>query len=175
MPWKNGKGTTTQICIEPATASIEKNDFFYRLSSAPVDKDGDFSLFPGKSRILVPIKGNGFCLNEDEYEKFEVAQFSGDEKVKCSLLKGPILDFGVIYDPKKVKAQARILNLKTDLSFSLDPDCEYFFTVLDGELSFNGEKLTQLETIHYKQEGSCHLHIVKSAILFYLSLTNYTE
>lgn len=175
MLWKNGKGTTTQIYIEPTTASVEKNDFVYRLSSAPVEKDGDFSLFPGKNRMLTPIKGAGFSLNDDEYEKFEVAQFSGDEKIQCKLLKGFILDFGVIYDPKKVKVQARILNLKTDLSFSLEADCEYFFTVLDGELNHNGEHLSQLETLHYKQERSCNLQVVKSAVLFYLTLSAYAD
>ncbi|MBY0552916.1 HutD family protein [bacterium] len=171
MPWKNGNGITTQICIEPTTASLEQNNFTYRLSSASVEKDGDFSLFPGKNRILVPIQGAGFYLNDDEYEKFEVAQFSGDEKIHCSLFKGPVLDFGIIYNPKKIKAQARILNLKSDLSFSLEPENEYFITVLDGAISFNASTLGQLETLHYTKERSCNLQVKKSAILLYLSTT----
>lgn len=170
MPWKNGKGTTTQICIEPTTASIEKNDFLYRLSSAPVDKDGDFSVFPGKNRMLTPIKGAGFSLNGDVYEKFEVAQFSGDEKTHCELLKGALVDFGVIYDPKKVKAQARILNLKTDLSFSLNPQQEYFFIILEGTLKYDDKIISELETLHYKNETNCQLQVVKNVVLFFLSL-----
>ena len=76
----------------------------------------------------------------------------------------------VIYDPEKVKAQARILNLKSDMSFSLEPDCEYFFIVLEGVLNYNGQHLSQLEALYYKQETSCKLQVVKSVVLFYLSL-----
>lgn len=170
MPWKNGRGVTTEICIYPPEAKLEKNNFLYRLSSAPVEQDGDFSLFSGKRRILTPIKGAGFKLNSQVYEKFEVAQFSGDEKIYCSLLKGPILDFGVVYDPAKVKAQVRILHLKTDFQFSLDPVCDYFFTVLEGKLNHNGGLLGELETLHFQKEQSCHLQVEKGAVLFYLTL-----
>ena len=170
MPWKNGRGLTTEICIQPPGANLEKNDFLFRLSSAPIEQEGDFSLFPGKRRILTPIKGTGFKLNSEVYEKFEVAQFSGDDRTHCSLLKGPVLDFGVIYDPEKVKTQVRILHLKSDMSFSLDPKNDYFFTVLEGELSHNGNQLNGLETLYFCQEPCCRLEVKKSVVLFYLTL-----
>lgn len=170
MPWKNGRGVTTEIFIYPPGATLEKNNFLYRLSSAPVEQDGDFSLFSKKRRILTPIKGTGFKLNSEVYEKFEVAQFSGDDRIHCSLLKGPILDFGIIYDPERIKAQVRILHLKTDMSFSLDRERDYFFTVLEGELSHNGQLLKDLESLHYHQESSCYLQVKKSVVLFYLTL-----
>lgn len=170
MPWKNGRGVTNEISIFPAGAKIEKNDFLYRLSSAPIEQDSDFSLFPGKQRLLTPVKGAGFKLNSKVYEKFEVADFSGGEKTHCSLLKGPVLDFGVLFDPVKVKAKARILHLKSQFSFALDPEQIYFFTVLEGELEHEGQKLKELESLHYQGEASCQLIPVKSAVLFYLGL-----
>lgn len=171
MPWKNGKGVTTEIFIDPPTATIAKNDFSYRLSSAPIEQDTVFSLFADKQRILTTVKGAGFKLNANEYEKFEIAHFSGDEKTECTLLKGPLLDFGVIYDPKKVKLQAKILHLKTNFNFSLEQDSNYFITVLDGEIKHGEQSLKDLETLHYQFETSCNLHVIKSAVLFYLSVS----
>ena len=170
MPWKNGKGTTTQIAIFPPTSSMEKNDFSYRISSAPILVDSDFSVFPGKERLLTPIKGAGFVLNGDEYEKFEVAHFSGEAKSKVQLLKGPVEDFGIIYDPLIVKVQSRILHLKTPFQFSLDESAEYYITILSGALDFEQGSFVELETLHFKNEKECHLNILKSAILFYLKI-----
>ncbi|MEQ1722684.1 MAG: HutD family protein [Pseudobdellovibrio sp.] len=170
MPWKNGKGITTQICIEPASAKVDKGDFLYRLSSAPIDQETEFSQFAGMNRILIPIKGAGFRLNDKAYAKYEVAQFSGNDEIYCSLLKGPVIDFGVIYDPTKVKAQARVLHLKSDMTFSLEPNKEYFITLLDGVLNYNGKALAELETLHYQNEINCELKPTNSAMIFYLSL-----
>ena len=175
MPWKDGKGKTTEICIYPPTATIQKNDFSYRLSSAPVEQDGPFSTFSSKQRFLTPIKGAGFQLNSNVYEKFEVAQFSGDEKIQCSLLKGPVLDFGIIFDPAKVKAHFKILHLKSDMSFALDPALNYFVTVLDGELAIDGKPLIELETLHYQNESQCQLKVAKNAVVFFLSLLLINE
>ena len=41
MPWKNGKGTTTEIMISPEHATLSKNDFVFRLSSASINENGD--------------------------------------------------------------------------------------------------------------------------------------
>lgn len=171
MPWKNGKGSTNEIFIYPPSSTLAKNDFSYRLSSAPIEQDTVFSLFPSKQRLLTTVKGAGFKLNSDEYEKFEIANFSGDEKTECELLKGPVLDFGIIYDPKKVKIQAKVLHLKADFNFSIAAENDYFITVLGGQITHNEQTLEELETLHYQQEQSCSLRVVKSAVLFYLSIS----
>lgn len=58
--WKNGGGSTTEIAIEPANASLE--DFDWRISMAVVASDGPFSSFPGIDRTLTVIQGNGLIL-----------------------------------------------------------------------------------------------------------------
>jgi environmental stress-induced protein Ves len=170
MPWKNGKGSTTQIYIEPQNSKFENNDFSYRLSSAPIIQETEFSLFPGKNRILVPIQGAGFRLNDKSYAKFEVAQFSGTDPIYCSLLKGSVVDFGIIFDPLKVRVQVRVLNLKSDMSFSLEANKDYFITLIDGALNYNNCDLEKLETLHYQNENICELRPIQSAIVFYLCL-----
>lgn len=170
MPWKNGRGTTSQIYIFPEQAKLEQNNFLYRISSAPVQEDGAFSTFPGKMRILVPIQGAGFQLNEQVYEKFEIAYFSGDEKTFCNLLKGPVMDFGLIYDPNKVRISAKILHLKTAFSFALDPSSDYFITVLSGNLLLDGQSLQMLETLRYRDENQCQLTVEKASVLMFMKV-----
>ena len=173
MPWKNGKGTTTEIFIYPENTKAQNNDFHFRLSSAPIESDSEFSIFPGKQRLLTTIKGAGFKLNNAVYEKFEVATFSGGEKTNCALLKGPVEDFGVIYDPNFFSVQSKILILKSDFAFSLNITNDYFFVVLDGVLRHENILIGPLETLHYSQEASCKLKVNKSAVLFYLSAEKF--
>lgn len=170
MPWKNGKGTTTEIMISPEHATLSKNDFVFRLSSASINENGEFSIFSEKRRILIPIKGAGFQLNEHVYEKFEIARFSGDEKVFCTLLEGPVLDLGMIYDPVKLRTHPRVLNLKMDLSFSLENGCDYSLTVLFGEVNIDGNHLTELETVFFLDENHCDIKVKRSAILLLVKL-----
>ncbi len=171
MPWKNARGTTTQIHLFPAEATLEQNNFLFRMSSAPVQSDGAFSTFPGKMRILVPIQGAGFKLNSNVYEKFDVAHFSGDEPTHCSLLQGPVVDFGVIYDPKKLQVSAKILNLKSGFAFALDRTSDYFVTVLSGNLLYDGCSLQMLETLFYHDEEQCHLVVEKSSVLMFTKVS----
>ena len=37
LPWKNGRGTTTELALWPADARFERGEFDWRLSIAPVD------------------------------------------------------------------------------------------------------------------------------------------
>ena len=63
-PWKNGGGSTTEIAIGPAGASLEAFD--WRVSMARVASDGPFSDFAGVDRTLAVVKGNGLVLTTGE-------------------------------------------------------------------------------------------------------------
>ena len=53
MPWKNGLGTTQQICIEPPVADFRKDTFTWRLSSALIQQSCAFSIMPGYSKTII--------------------------------------------------------------------------------------------------------------------------
>lgn len=137
MPWKNKKGTTSEILIEPPKSSVEKMDFLYRLSTAPIVENCIFSLYPGYERILLPIRGEGFTLNGNAYEAFETAHFSGEEIIECKLLKREITDLGLIFNPKFISAQARTLHLNGAFSFSGSTAVEHLVYVAQGQLTLN--------------------------------------
>lgn len=99
IPWKNGKGMTTELAIsEGGTIS----EFDWRLSIASVVEDGEFSDFTGYMRHLVLIEGNGIELHHDgtKIDKLEtildVAAFDGGRKTMGVLQAGPITDFNLM-------------------------------------------------------------------------------
>lgn len=55
MPWKNGKGVTTEIAVFPEGASVD--GFDWRISMAKVPESGPFSAFPGVDRVLAVLEG----------------------------------------------------------------------------------------------------------------------
>ncbi|WP_288195098.1 HutD family protein [uncultured Phyllobacterium sp.] len=55
MPWKNGKGVTTEIAVFPEGASVDSFD--WRISMANVPDSGPFSAFPGVDRVLAVLEG----------------------------------------------------------------------------------------------------------------------
>jgi environmental stress-induced protein Ves len=118
MPWKDGGGSTTEIAIEPAGASLG-DPFLWRVSSAQVEASGPFSRFPGRARLLTLLDGPGLILDIEGLGRQrlkhpgQVVAFSGDAPVHASLIQGPCVDFGVISDPTRVKVRLDWLNLGT--------------------------------------------------------------
>lgn len=119
MPWKDGGGSTTEIAIEPAGASLSE-PFLWRVSSARVEASGPFSHFPGRARLLTLLEGSGLILDIEgqgrQRLKFpgQVVAFPGDAAVNATLIQGPCVDFGVISDPSRVKVKLEWLNLGTE-------------------------------------------------------------
>ncbi|MDP1831474.1 MAG: HutD family protein [Geothrix sp.] len=127
MPWKDGGGSTTEIAIEPAGASLS-DPFLWRVSSAQVEASGPFSHFPGRARLLTLLEGSGLILDIDGQGRQrlkhpgQVVAFSGDDTVNAALIQGPCVDFGVISDPGRVKVTLEWLNLGTDATaFTVAP------------------------------------------------------
>jgi environmental stress-induced protein Ves len=119
MPWKNGGGSTTELAIEPAGASLTE-PFLWRVSSAQVEASGLFSRFPGRARLLTLLEGSGLILDIEGQGRQrlkhpgQVVAFAGDDAVSATLIQGPCVDFGVISDPARVKVRLEWLNLGTN-------------------------------------------------------------
>lgn len=107
MPWRNGGGTTRQVACNPGGSSAA---FDWRLSLADVAQDGEFSAFAGYQRIITVLEGKGIQLTVDGRQEAPLAPraayaFSGDARVDCRLLDGPIRDFNLIYAPARHHAR----------------------------------------------------------------------
>ncbi|HJV89495.1 MAG TPA: HutD family protein [Holophagaceae bacterium] len=119
MPWKDGGGSTAQVAIEPAGAALT-DPFLWRVSSARVETSGPFSTFPGRQRILALLEGAGFILDLEGAGRLRLKNprqpiaFSGDPAAHATLIQGPCLDLGLIYDPARVTGKVEVLTLGPD-------------------------------------------------------------
>ncbi len=99
IPWKNGKGETTELAISEG-GSIDQ--FEWRISIASVLEDGPFSDFSGYMRHLVLIDGAGIDLEHDGSaidmldKVLSIATFEGSCKTLGTLKAGPIIDFNLM-------------------------------------------------------------------------------
>lgn len=115
MPWKNGGGSTTEVAIAPANATLETFD--WRVSMAHVATPGPFSRFPGIDRTLAVIAGAGLhlamagltvTLDRGAPPHF----FPGDIETAATLIDGPVDDLNVMsrrarYDHRMTRHRAR--------------------------------------------------------------------
>src|SRR5690348_14308829 len=98
MPWRNGRGSTLEIARDPATGA----EFAWRLSLADIDRDGDFSAYPGYRRAIVRIAGNNLQLRFKGHgrsfleEAGRGTRFDGDWKTHCAVPEGPCTDLSLI-------------------------------------------------------------------------------
>lgn len=132
MPWKNGRGQTSEIAISPPDAGLE--NFSWRLSSAPILESGPFSLFPACNRLLTLLEGES-CKARLESQGIlvnlkcgEIFRFSGDQPVSVELTNGQVRDLGLVYQRDKIKADMRLLSFaQKPRSFSLTIETVFFY------------------------------------------------
>jgi hypothetical protein len=94
-------GSTVQLQIHPAHATLAERNFAWRFSSATVKQGGAFSQFAGFGRWLGVRQGAGLSLEIDNHrlevrEKSHMLWFSGDAKTSAELLDGPVVDINLI-------------------------------------------------------------------------------
>jgi environmental stress-induced protein Ves len=89
MPWRNGRGSTTELLVSPAGASLETFDF--RLSMAQLDGPAPFSAFPGIDRLLLMLEGRvrleiegtpSICCEPEQ----DAVRFGGEQAVTATPL-----------------------------------------------------------------------------------------
>ncbi|MDE2383539.1 MAG: HutD family protein [Alphaproteobacteria bacterium] len=130
MPWKNGGGITHEVAKEE-----EAGRLLWRLSVAEVGSDGPFSAFPGLSRILTVIDGEGLELQAPDgaLQALPLAPvaFSGDTPIISRRFNGPVRDFNVIFDGRRIAASLRVAAAGEDLAVMAEREAShalYFLT-----------------------------------------------
>jgi uncharacterized protein len=122
MPWKNGAGTTTEVAVFPAGASLD--EFEWRLAIADLDRSGPFSSFPGVDRLLTVLPPGRVSLTIDGVARamapLEVVRFAGESQVSASLAAGPARDLNLMLRRGRVDASIEAITLDGELRVPLD-------------------------------------------------------
>ncbi|MDG1753230.1 MAG: HutD family protein [Thalassotalea sp.] len=123
VPWKNGKGETTELAIN-STGTLD--NFQWRLSIASVTENGIFSDFSGYKRNLILIKGHSIQLTHDEniVDKLsnilDFATFDGGSETFGALSKGAIKDFNIITSKTSCETKVHTFVNQTNQSINFN-------------------------------------------------------
>jgi environmental stress-induced protein Ves len=133
-PWKNGGGSTTEIAIGPAGASLDSFD--WRVSMARVASDGPFSDFAGIDRTLAVVKGSGLVLTIGKDTPVTLStgadpvRFPGDTPTSARLTAGEITDLNVM--TRRGRFSHRLQRISTSVTCDFVEDDIAIVLSLDG-------------------------------------------
>ncbi|MBG6059373.1 environmental stress-induced protein Ves [Cryobacterium sp. MP_M5] len=99
--WRNGGGTTAEVIVRGDHRSPGADPGFdWRVSIATVERDGDFSPYPGVDRWLMPLSADGLRLVEEgelvPVGQHEVRAFPGERAVTSLGVTEPTLDLNLM-------------------------------------------------------------------------------
>lgn len=163
MPWKNGGGTTTELYLEPAPASLPGAPFLWRASIAKVASEGPFSPFPGCDRHIMCIAGPGMVLAGGPHGPIDLTtpdtprSFSGDWPIVSSLVAGPVRDFNLIAWRAGVSTSLACLRPTKPIRLDCEAPCQVFLYLIAGELDANGQRFAAGESILLDSPDSLEL------------------
>lgn len=90
MPWRNGKGVQYEIAADGPLP----DGWTWRVSTADIDQDVPFSVYPGVVRDFSVAEGRGVVLTIDGVEHVcepgSVTRFMGNADVSSRLIDGPV-------------------------------------------------------------------------------------
>jgi uncharacterized protein len=149
MPWRNGRGSTTELAVEPPGATLEAFD--WRISVAELQGPGPFSSFPGCDRVIVQLDGPPMTLAHTDGEPVELVKltphaFSGDGETTCSVA-GVAHDFNLIVRRGLAESHVSVAELGAGELLDHPDDAATVLHVLRGRLvGCDGYRLTQGDT-----------------------------
>lgn len=165
MPWKNGGGITHEILKEERDGAL-----LWRLSIAEVASDGAFSLFPGLSRILTVIEGEGLVLQAPGRElralSLVPAAFSGDWPIAGKRIGGDVRDFNVIFDANSVVADLSVCTGGLHLVLNAGESTKQFALVL-GQAGIDGKVMPPLTLV---EVGEARVEVAFAGYLLLVSI-----
>ncbi|MBK7642924.1 MAG: HutD family protein [Planctomycetes bacterium] len=140
VPWKNGRGFTSELALWPRTGSFERDEFEWRLSKASIDEPGPFSSFPGIERLLVVTDGAGLVLEHagaaprKELARLQPYRFQGEWITSADLVAGPVSDFNVLCRTGRARAEVECWDGELRTRAKPNTGEHLFLHVLSGDL-----------------------------------------
>lgn len=135
-------GTTTELFIFPANATVSEQNFDYRISTAQVRVEkSEFTLFPGYHRKLAILEGK---LNIQHNQEAQYVLKEGDQTsfegnyLTCG--EGQVVDFNVIYKDEYT-VEIRFINDLQESVFMEGNELIGFYCV-NGSVQWDEKKMS---------------------------------
>ena len=145
--WKNGLGWTREIVRVP-----DVDDWDWRLSIAEIERDAEFSAFPGIDRELVLLSGNGLRIVFDDGDTHTLLlphdqlRFAGERKARGELVDGSTHDFNLMWRRERLDARLWRRPLVGPMLLFAEPGTTWAVHLLSGRAAFaDGSDLPPLE------------------------------
>lgn len=138
--WKNGLGWTREIVRVP-----DGDHWDWRLSIAEIERDSEFSIFPGIDRDLALIRGNGLRLRFEDGEVAELApphgrfRFAGERVVIGELVDGTTHDFNLMWRRGVIETELLHRPLVGPMLFFVEPGTHWAIHLLSGQAEFDAD------------------------------------
>jgi environmental stress-induced protein Ves len=137
QPWKNGGGTTTEICVHPEGAGWET--FGWRVGIADIARSGPFSSFAGIDRSIMLLDcpdGSSMALDIDGeltgLPLHAFVDFAGEATTHGHLQGAPARDFNVMSRREAWRHRRGVARLAGGGSLRLDRDAWRFVHLCSG-------------------------------------------
>jgi len=173
MPWKNHRGTTTEIFIFPENSSVQDDSYLWRVSSAAIASSCSFSQFLGFDRTVLLLEGESMALNHDCVDRPQVVQrmvpyrFKGEWQTTCEIADRAVQDFNLIVRRGKVVADLQVLQVaQVQTEISLQSFQALIFCVSGKlEISCGGsqKKLDHYESLLIEQDSLPNVESMSSS------------
>lgn len=156
VPWANGGGTTRELLVA--------DDGSWRVSLADIERDGPFSTFPGRGRLLTVVDGIVLALVVDGVEHVIEPRrpfaFEGGAEVSASIPEGPVRALNVIVDPASVSPHVTVLELGRGSTLPIADDQAAL--VLQGKAGVGQEEAGPFDLVVGPTEvsGRCTLAVI---------------
>ena len=121
-------GSTTQLYIYPANATLQELNFDIRISTAVIEvESSDFTKFNGCQRMIFPLEGMLTLQHDHEkayqLQPYELAAFNGESDTTG---QGKVIDFNIIFKPSiSPKVTIIELNNQEEYQFELNKGLVY--------------------------------------------------
>ncbi len=123
-------GSTTQVTIFPSEASVVEQNFIYRISSASVECDSNFTKYPNFTRYIMTLDNrieifhNNDCV---KLERYDIHRFDGALNTTS---KGVCNDFNFIVS----EVFESEMNLLVDGEYCMENYSHYIFYALEDSV-----------------------------------------
>lgn len=150
--WQNGGGETSEIARDPVGAD---GSWWWRVSIATITRDGAFSSFPARDRVLVPLDG---ALRLDvagtlqDVPRLGVLRFRGEDGVAAVDVTTPTQDLNVIVSRDRGRADVRI-GVGDDSRLAAGPGQSLLVVALSDGVRTDTADVLARHDVAFLQEG----------------------